>query len=263
MLETRKDFLIFKWNFRSPFVTKWEENNRVVVYLFSPPRPQGKVLVLHTLGTKNLELEKEICRRFAQFGYESAALVMPYHLERRPIGLERGWGFLANPTTMRETLVQSVDDVRRFLDLWCDKGEKVSIIGLSLGAIVGVLAMAVDERVGLGAFIMGGGNFSLLIPHSIVFGLKSHKWSEEEMKVLEDVDPLKYAPLIPPRPVLMVNGRLDIVVPYNSSYSLWKAMGEPQVEWLWSGHYGVLLIKDKILRKVLKFITENKEKEVN
>lgn len=254
MLEQRKDFTIYELSFASPFQSRWAENNRVIVYLFSPPHKKGKVLVLHTLGTRDLKLEREICRRFAQLGYESAALVMPFHLGRRPVGLKKGWGFLASPSIMRETLIQSVMDGRRFLDIWCENGEKVAIVGLSLGAIVGVLTMGVDRRVEKGVFIMGGGNFPILIPHSILFAFKSYKWSEEELSILENVDPLKYAPLIPPRPVLMINGRLDLVVPYNCSYSLWKAMGEPKVEWLWCGHYGALLVKDKILQKVLKFI---------
>lgn len=263
MLEQRKDFSIWKWTFKSPFTTKWEANNFVVVYILRPPNPRGKVLVLHTLGTKDLELEKEICRRFSQLGYESAALVMPYHLERLPTGLKKGWGFIASPPVMRDTLIQSVCDVRRFLDLWCDDGEKIAVVGLSLGSIVGTLAMAVDDRIGSGAFIMGGGNFTLLIPHSLIFASKSYKWKRDQLDVLDDVDPIHYAHLIPPRPVLMVNGRLDIVIPYNCSYALWKAMEKPEIEWVWSGHYGALLLKDKILRKALKFITENLNKEVH
>lgn len=262
MLERRKEFTIYKWSFASPLTTKWEVNNRVVVYLYVPMKARGKVLVLHTFGTKDLRLEGEICRRFAQLGYASAVLVMPYHLDRRPSGLEKGWGFTANPVVMRETLIQSVDDVRRFLDLWYEKGEKVAIVGLSLGAIVGVLAMSVDERVGTGVFIMGGGNFPLLVKHSLIFALKSYKWGGNELRLFEDVDPLKYASLIPPRPVLMINGRLDLIIPYACSYGLWKVMGEPHIDWLWSGHYGALLIKDKILRKVFKFIIENDKKEV-
>jgi predicted esterase len=255
MLSKRKDFTIYQIDFPSPIETRWEENNRVFVYLYSPPNPKGKVLVLHTLGTKNLDLEEEICRRFAQLGYEAGALVLPYHLQRRPAGLSKGWGFTANPSVMRETLIQSVDDVKRFLDIWCE-GKGVAIVGLSLGAIVGALVMGVDQRIEKGVFIMGGGNLSLLIRHSLLLSLKSFKWSEDEVSLLWDVDPLRYAHLIPPRPVLLINGRLDFVVPYNCSYALWKAMGEPQAEWLWCGHYGALLIKDKILRKVLKFIKE-------
>jgi dienelactone hydrolase len=255
MLCKRKDFTIYQIDFPSPIKTRWEENNRVFVYLYSPPNPKGKVLVLHTLGTKSLNLEEEICRRFAQLGYEAGALVLPYHLQRRPAGLSKGWGFTANPSVMRETLIQSVDDVRRFLDIWCGR-EGVAIVGLSLGAIVSVAVMGVDERVQRGVFIMGGGNLPLLLRHSLLLSLKSFRWSEDEVSLLWDVDPLKYAHLIPPRPVLLINGRLDFVVPYNCSYALWKAMGKPQAEWLWCGHYGALLVKDKILRKILKFIKE-------
>jgi dienelactone hydrolase len=255
MLSKRKDFTIYQMDFPSPIKTRWEENNRVFVYLYSPPNPKGKVLVLHTLGTKNLNLEEEICRRFAQMGYEGAALVLPYHLQRRPAGLSKGWGFTASPSVMRETLIQSVDDVRSFLDIWCGK-EGVAIVGLSLGAIVGALVMGVDERVQRGVFIMGGGNLPLLLTHSLLFALKSFRWSREELSLLWDVDPLRYAYLIPPRPVLLINGRFDFVVPYNCSYAIWKAMGKPSAEWLWCGHYGALLIKDKILRKTLKFIKE-------
>ncbi|MGC9003574.1 MAG: alpha/beta hydrolase family protein [bacterium] len=255
LIETRKGFKIYQWTFPSPISTRWEENNRVFVFIYAPSEPKGKVLVLHTLGAKNLKLEEEICRRFAQLGYESAALVLPFHLQRRPAGLLKGWGFLADPKTMRESLIQSVDDVRRFLDLWYE-GKEVSIVGLSLGAIVGTLAMAVDERVEKGVFIMGGGNLPFLVSHSILFALKSYKWSKEELATLDDVDPIKYAHLIPPRPVFLVNGRLDLVVPYNSSYALWVALGKPPIEWLFCGHYGALLLKDKILRKAIKFIME-------
>ncbi|MBC7326653.1 hypothetical protein H5T87_00870 [bacterium] len=259
-MEQRRNFTIYKLSFESPYQTIWEENNRVIVYLFSPPNPRGKVLVFHTLGTKNLDIEKEICRRFAQLGYEGAAIVLPFHLERCPKGLRNGWGFTASPKLLKESTIQSVADARSFLDFWCGENERVAVIGLSLGAIIGVLTMAVDERITTGVFILGGGNIPLLLPHSIIFSLRSYKWRKEELEELDEIDPLKYAHLILPRKVLMVNGRLDLVIPYNSSYSLWVAMGKPEIKWLWCGHYGALFIKDKILRKVLKFIIENHNK---
>ncbi len=257
LLYQNKQFSIYEVSFPSPVQSGWRENDTVFVYLFSPPaEPKGKILVLHTLRSKDVDLEKEICRRFAQLGYESAVLVLPYHLRRCPPGLKRAWGFLSSPSTIRTTIIQSVVDVRRFIDLWLKGDERLAIVGVSLGAIISSLTMAVDQRISMGVFLLGGGNLPHLLSHSLVLFPEAFKWRKVDWSILEDVDPIKYASLIPPRPVLMVNGRLDLVVPYNSSFPLWKQMGEPQVEWLLCGHYGAFLLKDKILREVLKFITD-------
>lgn len=256
LLYQNKQFGIYELSFPSAVKSGWRENDTVFVYLFSPPaKPRGKILVLHTLRSKDVALEKEICRRFAQLGYESAVLILPYHLKRCPPGLKRAWGFLSSPSTIRATIIQSVVDVRRFIDLWLKDDEQLAIVGVSLGAIVSSLAMAVDQRVSVGAFLLGGGNLPHLLSHSLILFPEAFKWRKVDWSVLDDVDPIKYASLIPPRPVFMVDGRLDLVVPYNCSFPLWKRMGEPQMEWLWCGHYGAFLLKDKILQKVLKFIT--------
>jgi cephalosporin-C deacetylase-like acetyl esterase len=127
--------------------------------------------------------------------------------------------------------------------------ERVAYIGFSMGTILGVAFVALDERVKTAIFTIGGS----------MSGTRPERFGGDGVdrarlrKVAELIDPASYAPLVSPRPVLMINGLKDEVVPPEAGERLFAAFGEPKrIEWYDGGHYGMTGSHFKIMREFLR-----------
>jgi len=140
--------------------------------------------------------------------------------------------------------------------------EEISIIGISLGSVFSIMAMALDKRIEKGIFILSGGDYSILTWKSpVMFKVReiykqrniTQKSCLEERSLLNafvnsvkkgknpfDIesnivclyfDPLSFAPLIEPERVLMINGLFDLIIPRQATTRLHKALGKPKIIW--------------------------------
>jgi len=118
---------------------------------------------------------------------------------------ERGDGFAedtpAGKAGYRDHVVMWTKDLRRSLD-WVETRQdldanRVALYGYSWGAALGPLLAAVDERIRVGLLVAGG-------------------LDQDEPSQLPESDPFNYTPLVR-QPMLMVNGRYDLRVPYETS----------------------------------------------
>jgi fermentation-respiration switch protein FrsA (DUF1100 family) len=103
----------------------------------------------------------------------------------------------------------------------------------------------VDYRIDVPVLIVGGGNMSLLIAQSQlsrVIEIRSElaqagRSIEDEARDLECIDPITFIDRISPRPVLMINGRDDDIVPVSSNRALHSRANEPKkIIWYDTGH---------------------------
>jgi fermentation-respiration switch protein FrsA (DUF1100 family) len=69
------------------------------------------------------------------------------------------------------------------------------------------------------------------------------------------VDPLHYAGLIAPRPVLQVNSETDQVVPAALGHMLYSALAEPKRIIWFQGAHGEF--PDDVLREMRLFLTDS------
>ncbi len=159
----------FRIEYESLVKTPYEVNNRVIGYLFVPDRIKTNkpVVFLHGLGNKNLIPLSWYPREFARNGIVSYLMILPYHFERTPVGMESGKKFLVDD--MDDSLNdfrQAVIDVRTSMDYLEREGYssgKFSIMGVSFGGMVSTIAMGVDTRIKEGIFVVTGGNYLYLV----------------------------------------------------------------------------------------------------
>ncbi|MCC6404486.1 MAG: prolyl oligopeptidase family serine peptidase [Fimbriimonadaceae bacterium] len=245
-------------------------NDTVTVRAWFPTTNDGPVpfvLMLHYWGATDLGLESALAKRLANAGIASAAIALPYHLERTPQGKRSGEAALtADSGELKLTMAQALADVRRTLD-WAQgrpevDASRMGIVGTSLGALVAALSFGVDHRIEAGAFLLGGADLAHVFWNSsrtvaLRNEMRSQGYTEERLRSeLTEIEPMEALKGAPPRPALVLSARYDNVVPPRSSSTLVAALAEPQVIILDSGHYGGSLIQNAILRNTAEFFAK-------
>ncbi len=103
----------------------------------------------------------------------------------------------------------------------------IAYAGVSLGGIVGTLVAAKDPRIRAVVLMSTPGTWRSVIETALVLShLRSRPAEEREaVRTLSPLDPRRYVGQIAPRPLLIVNGRTDNVVPFWSGRQLQLAAG--------------------------------------
>ena len=117
------------------------------------------------------------------------------------------------PNVIRDAMIQRGKDIRRTVDYLQTRpdveGSKVAFYGLSLGAQLGPLFLAIEPRFRTGVFLSGG---------------------FETWDMPLETDPVNFAPHVNV-PVLMVNGREDFDLPYaTAQVPMFRMLGTPAAE---------------------------------
>jgi len=171
----------YELTFDSPYSTGLEENDRVYAKLFLNKDKTGTdnnnlskrnkndknndlLIVVHGLSTSKPKLKKyyHFINKMNSDNLSCAFINLPLHLNRTPDG-ERGGERLIYFNDI-QTLIffhQSVVDIRKLIDilLKISNFNRVYICGISLGSMISIIAMANDNRIDKGVFLLGGGNW--------------------------------------------------------------------------------------------------------
>lgn len=275
------DYTVSGLRFASPIQTADPENNVVPAEYFRPLRPGRRpaVVVLHILGA-DFALSRFMAARLADHGVASLFMRLPYYGERRPAAARSegaGEGLSAGEDSgrSRRFLSQNIErtvlamrqgacDVRRAACWLADRPEvdpaRIGVSGISLGAIVSSVVVAVDPAVSRGAFIMAGGDVARIIwemPEAAPF---RKKWTESgrtlaDLKLLTDpFDPLTYADRLNSKRILMFGAKVDEVVPPACTIALWERAGKPPIHWYDCGHYSAIGYLMPAIRRTAEFL---------
>mgnify|MGYP000058806505 CR=1 FL=1 len=210
---------------------------------FPPPYPA--LLYLHYYRGRKESVELFI-DDFSIRGYAILSIDIEYHGERKVEGKDILSTDLASD---KDAFIQTIIDSRTGLDLLenhplIDR-ERLALLGVSLGSLIGVVVSAVDERVKTVVLVVGGGDMGVIVRKSsldsIVNIRKFIKDNGIDLKDLEkmwsSIEPLRHVQKIFPRPLLMLNGTLDTIIPPESSTRLFeKARGPKRIKWYRGGH---------------------------
>jgi len=174
-------------------------------------------------------------QRWARDGFAVAAIDAAGNGERRtrPFDPALIWSL---PWQRRDHAIQMCVDLHRALDYLAGRPEvdvtRAGYVGFSMGTINGVAFVARDPRVRAAVFCIGGARL-----HELRVVGQDPALAREHALVARIIDPEHFAPLIAPRPVLMINGRQDEVVPPAAAEALYVALNEPkQIVWYDGGH---------------------------
>jgi len=243
-------FTVADVTFPSPLKTPHERNNTVHAEYYRP-KHAGKrpaVIVLHILGG-DFALARLFCHSLNQNGTAALFVKMPYYGPRRQPGVARRM-IAEDPRETVEGMTQAVLDIRRATALLASReeidAEQVGILGISLGGITAALAAEAEPRIQNVCLLLAGGDFPKIAAESKEFDkqrgkfLASGKDGAEFVRIVSEVDPLRYAELLQGRRVLMLNAKDDEVIPRSCTEALWSAAGKPQIVWYSGGHYSVM-----------------------
>lgn len=266
----------------------YEETKFIYAYLFEPKRRVlGNLLFLHGMGDKNLKFLMYFPVQFAKRGIRTLVMILPYHFERTPKGIRSGEHVLKG--NILRNFEFSVVDTRFSLDLLRQMGtEPLFIMGVSFGGMIATITMAFEKDVRKGVFIVTGGNFYYITWESIVTKVLRRNYEEDKScskekcfkfhtkfkEFIDEIDspyridsttppkdcflyePLTFAKFLRNREILMFGAMFDIFIPRESTLSLWRELGKPELIWLPTGHLTMILFKKKIFNKSFDFLNK-------
>jgi dienelactone hydrolase len=175
-------------------------NERVIAYLFLPknarPPYQTVVYFPHSGGFALRRFEQAEMSYLGFVVKAGRALLFPMYKDMYE---RRGPGGTPGPNAIRDLYIQRVKDLRRSVDYLLTRRdvdpEKLAFFGVSYGARVASVALAVEQR--FKAAVIWSGGFSL-VPQ------------------LPEIDEINFAPHVRV-PILMLNGREDFTFPIEES----------------------------------------------
>jgi uncharacterized protein len=201
-----------------------------------------------------------------------AALVVAGALANQGIGTfsidtraGRGGGrVLRDPDLFAGFLRETTVDLRRALDVMeglgsCDP-ERIGYIGVSLGGILGSLLAGADDRVKAPIFIVAGGDWRRILSgdNPVLPGIERQpERFRNALSALEPFDPARWLPHVSPRPVLVINGTLDNVIPVSAARVLRRAAGDPHRLVYYEGGHDDYAASERVRRLIQDWIAEN------
>lgn len=153
--------------------------------------------------------------------------------------------------TWRDAWVQTVIDLRRAIDYLQTRPDvdksRVGYLGVSMGGILGGILGGVEDRIACFALVVPGGGFVDLAKNVDKYPLLKEHWpitvTPEVMQRVEEIanvaDPIYFVGHILPRPLLIVVGTHDELIPPSASNAFVKAAHAEegtQVHRVKSGH---------------------------
>ena len=208
----------------------------------SPPYP-GVVLV------GGMEMGRRVAALRGLDAIARYALVIspdyPVQVERRSL---EGLGLLWAGPRLRSAAFDLVAHVGLQVDYLLSRRDvardRIFLVGSSFGAPAVVIAGGVDPRPAAVITLYGGGDIGSLVSHVLRLGGGDaiSPWQAAVAGrglalLLLPLEPTRYAARISPRPVLMVNGASDSLIPRSNVDALYEAVRPPKdILWVRGEH---------------------------
>ncbi len=228
-----------------------QDDQRIHATLFetTTPEPRPLVIVLPIWGVASYP-PRQIVRRLTHGPIDQQVNVLWVHGKRRLFdweavdhaNTEADLAAILNRWTAAAT--GTVIDIRRLI-AWAHARPAVApnpttVVGFSIGAIVGALVAGTDDQVHGGVFAIGGGHVDQIIT---TCGGKARRFRDTARErtniaperfatmlneILDPIDPVHYAGTIDPRNVLVIDAEHDDCITKEGREDLWQALGRPE-----------------------------------
>jgi len=221
------------------------------------------VIILHHWAAKDLKLYAPLQRKLAQRGIASAILELPLHLSRAPKGSQSGELFFSTkPLLTVLCMEQAQRDTATLRDELCRRFTlspgNVSILGVSLGAIIGAKAFLGDRAYAKFISFLGGGDLADLFQTCFPLSWWREKLQKMGISVemvanaAQPYEPLRHSP--DSRPAWLVRTRLDMFVPVRNAALLASRFSNAQLTELPCGHIGAVFSIPKLSDDAVDFL---------
>jgi dienelactone hydrolase len=214
------------------------KNDRVPACLYVPKRRQDAppaafpvvLLQYGSGGHKQSNYIVAIAKRFVARQYIVLTIDTPSTGERKKPDAK--WSALWDLVSS-DQVMQSCGDYSRAIDYLSTRADvdnqRLGYVGVSRGAITGVIFVAYDPRVKAMVSIVGGGNF---------LGMYSNDLAERiAVEGSRSSDPVYHVARIAPRPLLFINATKDQIILRSWAESLHNAAGVgSSVTWVEADH---------------------------
>jgi dienelactone hydrolase len=232
------------------------KKDRVPAYLYVPRSKGGAkpllpaiLLQYGTGGNKNTNYIVAVGKQFVGRGYVVLTIDAPGRGERKTKD-KKSLGALG--LAGADQVMHYCGDYCRAVDFLASRPEvdkeRLGYVGISWGAITGIIYVAHDQRIKAMGSMVGGGNF---------LGLYSPKLAEKAAgsDVSKSADPVYHVARIAPRPLLFINVTKDQLILKSWAESLHKAAGKgSKVVWLETDHYFKDVDRAKVCESVIDFM---------
>lgn len=239
----RHGYRVYRLTYPSPVTTATERNNTIPADLYlpegikpgDPKRPA--VINLHVLNG-DMQATDLSCSMLAMRGVPAIMFTLPYYNERAK---PEGWHVLLNdPKLFLAMIYQSIEDVRRTVDLLASRSEidpeRIDISGISLGGILAASCASIEPRLHRTSLFLAGGDLFYILRHARYTRRLSELYDElpaDEQTAIETkiaaIEPLNLAPKLRERAqngqVLMLNAADDEIIPRECTEKLAAALG--------------------------------------
>jgi cephalosporin-C deacetylase-like acetyl esterase len=195
----------------------------------------------------------DLAAAWAPYGFACLTIDAPLHGERAA-GAFDVLSLLTQPYTGMRFVVQNVVDLRRAVDVIETRSDldeqRIAYVGFSMSTFLGVQFVAMEPRIRAACLALGGAGLFHFFASTATDGRRA-----DQEAVASLVDPLHYAALIAPRPVLQVNSETDQIVPAALGHMLYGALAEPKRIIWFRGAHGEF--PDDVLREMRLFLTDS------
>lgn len=160
-----------------------------------------------------------------------------------------------------ESFQQTVVEVRAILPWLRQFSPLVGFLGLSLGGIIGHLAMMV-EPFAVGITLLAGGNSAgvtwegRLTRHVRADIQRAGIDRTQLEKIWSVTNPTLLARHNKVKNLLMMAGKFDEIVSPKFTLELWEALGRPPLRWYPCAHYSALFFMGSMINDAARFFLE-------
>ncbi len=222
------------------------EGERVTALFHFPKGSTGELpclVLLYGIG-QEMDFVDEIADPYVQAGY-GIFCIEQYGQGDRKLKKKSGLKALLHLT---RRLPRMVNETRRAVDYLETRpeidAERLTFFGISLGAIMGTSALAMEPRFANGILMWGGGNIPQLLTQNKFARSGLQRYQRSALRLLGSglfsaAEPLKRIQCISPRPLLFQNALRDELIPRECTEAYFEKAGNPkEILWYDCGHDG-------------------------
>jgi len=155
------------------------------------------------------------------------------------------WEFVRAIEPIRRAVIRTVPAAMLAVDYLLTRddvdGDRIMVVGGSVGAVFAPAVAATDRRVAAAAMLFGAADLQALMRANLELpGVIAGPASWLGAVLTSPVEPAKYIGRVSPRPVYMLNGTGDPRMPEHCSRQLHDAAREPKtIRWIDTGHVNI------------------------